>query len=426
MKQFKDIFREFSAKVKSEFNTATFSVYSYEKNSNDGHPIRRASPAPLACGRENRRKRRGIDPASLNKAVRFFGENIKGEDIERYCSFSTTAILNSPTGLPEASEYKSRLVTRLFTEDNIVFIVVISSFRFEAFKNENGERILEMLKHLLIEKPPAQPKTVIEKPVKLRAERIPVSFQIPSFSIRKRILIIPAVSVLLIIAVIAIFFSFSDGTDSKTEPKSTTLPITAGVAKVEIASVVGLITAKTAPPSASTELEPPPPSVATTKKKAPKATNGGDGNPAISVISPSATQRATTSSRSNRTTTSRTTKTTSPPTRTTTQRPTSTTTRPTIPMPTSVKATANSNGSITFSWGVVSNADGYEVSRSTSSNSGFSTVNAVAIRDGSRVSITDSSVSKNTMYYYRVRAFRTVNGEKIFSSQSTVVSVTTR
>jgi hypothetical protein len=57
---------------------------------------------------------------------------------------------------------------------------------------------------------------------------------------------------------------------------------------------------------------------------------------------------------------------------------------------------------------------------------GYSVINAINVRDGSRVIMTDSSVSSSTTYFYSVRAFRTVNGVRYYSEHSEIVSVTAR
>ena len=45
------------------------------------------------------------------------------------------------------------------------------------------------------------------------------------------------------------------------------------------------------------------------------------------------------------------------------------------------------------------------------------------ITKNSTVSYVNSSLTKNKTYYYKVRAYRTVNGKKIYSSYSVAKSV---
>ena len=116
----RNIFKSFATKANATFNVATLSVYAYEKGSD-------------------------------KEAVFIFGKKIESSVVnERYCCFSSSVVLTNPVGLPEAPEYKSRLVTRLFV-NKTAFVVVFSSFALEAFKRGNAERILEMLKGLTLE-----------------------------------------------------------------------------------------------------------------------------------------------------------------------------------------------------------------------------------------------------------------------------------
>jgi cytoskeletal protein RodZ len=274
-----------------------------------------------------------------------------------------------------------------------------------------------------------------ETPLDMTDVKVETKNTPPREHIKKKKFIIPIVSVLLITLGVAAYFLLFDGTRSiaeTEEPETTTPLITAGVAEIKIASVVGLVTEKTTTPTASAELEAPPPSAVSTKEKTPQTTREGDtvppqltnnegGHQQVTNRPPTQTTRATTRVTTKKTTTRTTTKiTTYETTRTTT------TTRPTTKTPTGVKATANSNGSITISWDVVSNAEGYEVTRATSATGNYSVVSAITIRDGGRVSLTDSNTNRNTTYFYRVRAFRTVNGQRIYSSNSSTVSANAR
>jgi hypothetical protein len=84
------------------------------------------------------------------------------------------------------------------------------------------------------------------------------------------------------------------------------------------------------------------------------------------------------------------------------------------------------SGSVEFSWAVVADADGYEVSRSTTMIGGYSVLNAIAVREGATIKVTDSGANAGTTYYYSVRAFRTVNGVKHWGEHSEIISVTRR
>jgi hypothetical protein len=94
-----------------------------------------------------------------------------------------------------------------------------------------------------------------------------------------------------------------------------------------------------------------------------------------------------------------------------------TTTGETAPSaPLSVTAAAQSSSSITVSWGSVPGASGYYVYRSASSNGTYS-----RITTASATPHTDTGLSSNTTYYYKVSAFNS-QGEGV---QSSAVSATT-
>jgi fibronectin type 3 domain-containing protein len=84
--------------------------------------------------------------------------------------------------------------------------------------------------------------------------------------------------------------------------------------------------------------------------------------------------------------------------------------------PTGILATAQSSSSINVSWGSVSGASGYRVYRATSSGGYYSNITST-----SGAYYTDSGLSSNTTYYYKVSAWNDY-GE---SSQSSYASATT-
>ena len=88
--------------------------------------------------------------------------------------------------------------------------------------------------------------------------------------------------------------------------------------------------------------------------------------------------------------------------------------KPTLKTP-SVKLTSGSRKA-TVKWGKVAGASGYEVYRATSKSGKYSKVKTVG--SGSTTSYTNSSLTKNKTYYYKVRAYRTVKGKKVYSSYS--------
>lgn len=85
--------------------------------------------------------------------------------------------------------------------------------------------------------------------------------------------------------------------------------------------------------------------------------------------------------------------------------------------PGSVKAAKESSTSIKVSWDKVSGANGYKVYRATSKYGSYTKVT-----DTTSLSYTNSKLTKGNTYYYKVIAYRTVSGNKVYSSYSSVVS----
>lgn len=64
------------------------------------------------------------------------------------------------------------------------------------------------------------------------------------------------------------------------------------------------------------------------------------------------------------------------------------------------------------------NAHGYEIYRSTKKKSGYK-----KITDTKKTSYKNKKLKSKKKYYYKVRAYRIVNGKKYYSSYSSVKSV---
>ncbi|MGN0140856.1 MAG: leucine-rich repeat protein, partial [Roseburia sp.] len=92
---------------------------------------------------------------------------------------------------------------------------------------------------------------------------------------------------------------------------------------------------------------------------------------------------------------------------------------PATPKISSVKNSAAKTA--TVKWEQVSGASGYEVYRATSKDGKYSKVKTIG--SGKTISYKNTKLSKGKTYYYKVRAYRTVNGKKIYGSYSSVKSV---
>ena len=85
-----------------------------------------------------------------------------------------------------------------------------------------------------------------------------------------------------------------------------------------------------------------------------------------------------------------------------------------------VKASSSSYNSNKLSWNKVTGSSGYEVLRATSKTGTYKSVKTIT--SGSTVSYTDKSLATGTTYYYKVRAYRTVDKKRVYSSYSSIVS----
>jgi Fibronectin type III domain. len=78
-----------------------------------------------------------------------------------------------------------------------------------------------------------------------------------------------------------------------------------------------------------------------------------------------------------------------------------------------------SSSSIRISWGAVSGRSGYELWRATSEGGAYTLVKAT-----SGTSYTNTGLIPNTAYYYKVRAYVTVRGTRVYSDFSSPASAT--
>ncbi|MGJ7920823.1 Ig-like domain-containing protein [Neobacillus sp. LXY-4] len=92
--------------------------------------------------------------------------------------------------------------------------------------------------------------------------------------------------------------------------------------------------------------------------------------------------------------------------------------KPVLLTPISVKATSLSYNSIKTSWAAVSGANGYEVFRATSSTGTYSLIGTTT-----STSFNNGGLTTNKLYFYKVRAYRTVGSTKVYSNYSSIVSV---
>ena len=95
-----------------------------------------------------------------------------------------------------------------------------------------------------------------------------------------------------------------------------------------------------------------------------------------------------------------------------------TSTKPSKPKITSLKS--NIIKRATIKWNKVSGASGYQIYMATSKNGKYK---KIATKSASKTSYTKTKLTKNKRYYFKIRAYKIVNGKKIYSSYSSVKSV---
>lgn len=92
----------------------------------------------------------------------------------------------------------------------------------------------------------------------------------------------------------------------------------------------------------------------------------------------------------------------------------------------SVKLTSVKAGKkkVTLKWKKVSDADGYVIYRSTKKNKGFKKVKT--IKNVSTIKWVNTKLKANKKYYYKVRAYKVVDGKRIYTKYSAVKQVKTK
>ena len=90
--------------------------------------------------------------------------------------------------------------------------------------------------------------------------------------------------------------------------------------------------------------------------------------------------------------------------------------KPALSAPTVSSVKKNSSTALSVNWKQVSGADGYYVYRATSSSGTYTQIGKV--ESGDTVSYIDDGLTANKTYYYKVRAYRIVDGTEVLSANS--------
>ncbi len=95
--------------------------------------------------------------------------------------------------------------------------------------------------------------------------------------------------------------------------------------------------------------------------------------------------------------------------------------KPALSKAAGVKAKNSKGKKAAVSWKKVSGASGYEVYRSTKKKAGFKKI--TTIKKNGTVKYTNKKLKKGKTYYYKIKAYRTVNGKKVYASFSNTAKV---
>ena len=91
---------------------------------------------------------------------------------------------------------------------------------------------------------------------------------------------------------------------------------------------------------------------------------------------------------------------------------------------TNSKISGTTSTSIKLSWSKVSDADGYIIYRSTSKKGTYTKIKDIT--KNSTLNYTDSNLSSNKKYYYKIKSFKTSEKEKYYSYYSNVINGETK
>lgn len=95
----------------------------------------------------------------------------------------------------------------------------------------------------------------------------------------------------------------------------------------------------------------------------------------------------------------------------------------TKPLTPSITGSSATTSTVTFSWKDVSRENGYEIYRLNPTTGQYTLINTV---DANTTTYTDRNRISSTAYTYKVRAFRTVDGQRVYSNYSIKVSQLTK
>ncbi len=95
-----------------------------------------------------------------------------------------------------------------------------------------------------------------------------------------------------------------------------------------------------------------------------------------------------------------------------------------VPAKIKLEGAVSGSAAVTLNWKKHADVTGYEVSYSTSEK--FKKAKTATVKDGSAKKTTIKKLKKGTKYYFKVRAYKTIDGKKIYGAWSAVKSVVVR
>ncbi|MCD8096164.1 MAG: fibronectin type III domain-containing protein [Ruminococcus sp.] len=102
----------------------------------------------------------------------------------------------------------------------------------------------------------------------------------------------------------------------------------------------------------------------------------------------------------------------------------STITTSTKPAKVTIKSASKSKTAVRLNWKKVTGATGYKIQRYNSSTKKWVTIKTIS--SGSTLTYRNSGLKSGTVYKYRIRAYRKVNGKTLFGAYSATKKVTTK
>lgn len=91
---------------------------------------------------------------------------------------------------------------------------------------------------------------------------------------------------------------------------------------------------------------------------------------------------------------------------------------------TNLNVLSTTSSSIKLGWSKVSNASGYTIYRATSKNGTYTKIKDIT--SNNTLNYTNSKLSSNKKYYYKIKSFKTVNNQKYYGSYSYLISGETK